>query len=602
MTRRKVGLRIALAFGAVAVVLTAGGLTGPTSAGVPTTSATDADFRLLADAEAPSLQLEGTEIDYLPPLTIAAGEDADGVPLLLVSDPLGSEFGFALVAGETFVISQSALQGVGDVLDLGEVTSAILLGDGVNEQSAVDFLYEGMIGGHSGAPNLTFATGSTVNDHEGGPINLARSGLAHFGGALGPAVAAAVNGTTYFGRYSSRWGREPEPGDDFFGALFKIGSARWGDTEKLTHQFLLPQGSHPGHPLQLKAAGVELPVGLLLAAFDGTGSPVLEIVEGVGAEEVDPAACGGLPWACVDEAWQVSTTLTGFDGAVVGGSVRVAAHSSEAGRTGFCQQSCIAVSVPGDGPTSAVWLIDEEYPREALVEVTEDAAWAARIGEIPNGERGVDVSLGDMNGDGVLDLAIGVAGSDTEDGLSTAGEEIGDAGEVYVILGPLTGGSLADLVDARYVGSQARQLFGGSVLLTDVNADGLDDLLVSARRFASNRASQGGVFVFLSGEAVAEPPVEEPPVEEPGDEPGDGDAPTDVLAVNAGGQFLFWSLGPGSVASNWFSSVKIAWLFDRVRIVWTSYVPALGVVDFALVDGAVLWVVSPIAQDLSTGG
>ena len=72
-----------------------------------------------------------------------------------------------------------------------------------------------------------------------------------------------------------------------------------------------------------------------------------------------------------------------------------------------------------------------------------------------------------------------------------------------------------------------------------------------------------------------------------------------VLVVTAGGQFIFWSLGDGTMASDWFNTVTIAWLFKTELVSWISYVPALGRTDFALVDGAVLWVVSPIAQELS---
>lgn len=75
-----------------------------------------------------------------------------------------------------------------------------------------------------------------------------------------------------------------------------------------------------------------------------------------------------------------------------------------------------------------------------------------------------------------------------------------------------------------------------------------------------------------------------------GEEPSSSDG---VLSVNAGGQFLFWSQGPGTTASDWFNAVTIAWLFDTELVAWTSYIPALGQTDFALVDGAVLWVVSP---------
>ena len=72
---------------------------------------------------------------------------------------------------------------------------------------------------------------------------------------------------------------------------------------------------------------------------------------------------------------------------------------------------------------------------------------------------------------------------------------------------------------------------------------------------------------------------------------------TRELALRAGGQFLFWSSGDAT-ASAVFGDVKIAWQFDENAIVWTSFIPALGMVDFALVDGSVLWVVSDTAQTI----
>ena len=74
-------------------------------------------------------------------------------------------------------------------------------------------------------------------------------------------------------------------------------------------------------------------------------------------------------------------------------------------------------------------------------------------------------------------------------------------------------------------------------------------------------------------------------------------ASTRELALRAGGQFVFWSSGDAT-ASAVFGDVKIAWLFDENAIVWTSFIPALGMVDFALVDGSVLWVVSDTAQTI----
>ncbi len=73
-----------------------------------------------------------------------------------------------------------------------------------------------------------------------------------------------------------------------------------------------------------------------------------------------------------------------------------------------------------------------------------------------------------------------------------------------------------------------------------------------------------------------------------------------VLSLDAGGQFVFWNLGPAA-AGDVFGSVKIAWLFDPDALSWTSFIPALGQVNFALANGAVLWVVSETPQDIQVG-
>ncbi len=84
-----------------------------------------------------------------------------------------------------------------------------------------------------------------------------------------------------------------------------------------------------------------------------------------------------------------------------------------------------------------------------------------------------------------------------------------------------------------------------------------------------------------------------------GDDAVDGeDAVAAVLSLNAGGQFVSWAFGPAS-AANVFATVKIAWLFNPSINEWdTNFFPALGVVDFAIDDGAILWVVSEMAQDI----
>ena len=80
----------------------------------------------------------------------------------------------------------------------------------------------------------------------------------------------------------------------------------------------------------------------------------------------------------------------------------------------------------------------------------------------------------------------------------------------------------------------------------------------------------------------------EDPVEEP---------PRAVLDLVSGGQFLFWNFGYTN-AANVFETVKIAWLFNTTSISWTSFIPSLGVTNFPLTAGAVLWIVVDFATSI----
>ena len=99
------------------------------------------------------------------------------------------------------------------------------------------------------------------------------------------------------------------------------------------------------------------------------------------------------------------------------------------------------------------------------------------------------------------------------------------------------------------------------------------------------------------------PPVDEepdaPPVDEEPDAPPVDEDPgqVGVLSLNPGGQFVFWRFGPARAVAV-FTDVKIAWLFEPDRLIWISYIPALGQTNFVLTNGAVLWIVSLTGQDI----
>lgn len=66
-------------------------------------------------------------------------------------------------------------------------------------------------------------------------------------------------------------------------------------------------------------------------------------------------------------------------------------------------------------------------------------------------------------------------------------------------------------------------------------------------------------------------------------------APTTTVTVAAGGDFLAWSYGTAT-ASEVFGDVTVAWLWQDGA--WVSYIPLLGITDYGLTSGAIVFVVA----------
>ena len=91
---------------------------------------------------------------------------------------------------------------------------------------------------------------------------------------------------------------------------------------------------------------------------------------------------------------------------------------------------------------------------------------------------GACVDLGDLDGDGFLDLLVGAPGMDVNPELPG---ELLEAGAAYLFLGgPALASASAHDAAVRVVGDEAGDLLGSTCVAADLSGDGVEDLVVGA--------------------------------------------------------------------------------------------------------------------------